>query len=194
MGSAKALLPWRGGTLVEYHVAELTGAGVQDIVVVLGHDADVLRPRVPAPARVVVNGAYREGRASSLRAGAAALPDDAGPIVVLGVDQPRPRELVRRLLDKQKENGPAVTVPVSDGRRGHPTVLSAALLPELRQATEEAQGLRGVIAAHEGDIHEVHFMMSVHESVPGLDFTALIVLTDMNTPEDYEQALGLFGK
>ncbi len=63
MGSAKTLLPWRGGTLIEYQVAELSGAGVQDIVVVLGHNAEALRPRVPAPARVVVNEAYREGRA-----------------------------------------------------------------------------------------------------------------------------------
>jgi hypothetical protein len=37
-------------------------------------------------------------------------------------------------------------------------------------------------------------MITVHESAPGMDLTALIVLTDINTPEDYEQALALFGR
>lgn len=194
VGRPKALLPWGDGTLIEYQVAELRAAGVDDIIVVLGHAAEEIRPHVPSEARVVVNGAYREGRASSLRAGAAALPDGAGAIVVLGVDQPRPRELVRKLLDAHAQSGAAVTLPVSDGRRGHPTVLSALLLPELRQASEKAQGLRGVIAAHEGEIHEVHFMMTVHESAPGPDLLALMVLTDINTQEDYEQARALFGK
>ena len=93
MGRPKPLLPWVGATdgepslLIDYQVRELAAAGVDDIVVVLGHEAAELRPHVPPEARVASNEAYREGRASSLRAGAAALPDDAGPIAVLGVDQ-----------------------------------------------------------------------------------------------------------
>lgn len=194
MGRPKALLPWRGGTLIEYLVAELLAAGVDDVVVVLGHDAEALRPHVPAEARVVVNEAYREGRASSLRAGAAALPDSAGPIVVLGVDQPRPRSVVRRLLDAQARSGRSVTVPVSDGHRGHPAVLSSALLPELRAATEEAKGLRGVIEAHKADVQELAFILLQHESMASEpDFTALMVCIDINTPEDYENARTIFG-
>jgi molybdenum cofactor cytidylyltransferase len=194
MGRPKALLPWRGGTLLEYQVAELRAAGVDDVVVVLGHGAEALRPHVPPEARVVVNEAYRDGRASSLRAGAAALPDSAGPIVVLGVDQPRPREVVRRLLEAQARSGAPITVPVSDGHRGHPAVLSGALLPELRAATEEAQGLRGVIEAHAPEVHELPFILLQHESMASEpDLTALMVRIDINTLEEYEDARALFG-
>ena len=97
MGRPKALLPWRDTTLVEYQVRELTAAGVERIAVVLGHDAGEVWPHVPDEAHMVVNEAYREGRASSLRAGAGALPDDADPILVLGVDQPRPRDELRAI-------------------------------------------------------------------------------------------------
>jgi len=195
MGRPKALLSWRGGTLLEYQVAELCAAGVDDVVVVLGHDAEALRSHVPHEARVVVNEAYREGRASSLRAGASALPDSAGPVVVLGVDQPRPRDIVRRLLDAHERSGAPVTVPVSDGRRGHPTIVAGALLPELRTANEEAQGLRGVIEAHADEIREVAFILLQHESMASEpDLTALLVRIDINTPEEYEDALALFGK
>jgi len=194
MGQPKALLPWRGGTLLEYQVAELRAAGVDDVVVVLGHDAEALRTHVPPEARVVVNEAYREGRASSLRAGAAALPDPAGPVVVLGVDQPRPREVVRRLLAAHARSGAPVVVPVADGQRGHPTVVSGALLPELRGATEEGQGLRGVIEAHAAEVQELPFILLQHESMASEpDLTALMVRIDINTPEDYENARALFG-
>jgi molybdenum cofactor cytidylyltransferase len=194
MGRPKALLPWGDGTLLDYHVAELRAAGVDDIVVVLGHGAEAIRPRVPAGVRVAVNNAYREGRASSLRAGAAAVADDSGPIIVLNVDQPRPRRVFERLLREHREAKALVTLPVSDGQRGHPAVLAAALRPELRAATEEAQGLRGIIAAHEDALRPVHYAMVQHESAMGdLDLTALIVRLDLDTPEDYENALMLFG-
>lgn len=178
MGRSKALLPWDGVPLIAYQVRELRAAGVDDIVVVLGHGADEVRAQVPpstgsGQVRVVVNEAYRKGRASSLRAGAAALPDGTDPIVVLGVDQPRPREVLAALLAAHTGG---ITMPVFEGRRGHPAVLAGSLLPELRSATEEAQGLRGVLAAHDADVREV-------------DLGTPAVRLDINTEEDYRQAL-----
>ena len=180
MGRPKALLPWGDTTLLAYQVRELRAAGIDDVVVVLGHAADQVRAHVPPEARVVVNEAYREGRASSLAVGAAALPDDADPIAVLNVDQPRPQELLRGLLAAHQESGTLITLPVFQRRRGHPVVLAGALLGELRAASEEAQGLRGVLAAHEDAVREV-------------DLSSPIVLLDINTPAQYEEALAQFG-
>jgi CTP:molybdopterin cytidylyltransferase MocA len=194
MGRPKPLLPWGDTTLIEYQIAELRAAGVDDVVVVLGHDADEMRSHVPQGARAVVNMAYRQGRASSLRAGAAALPDSANPIVVLNVDQPRPRSITQHLLKSHADAGALITLPAGDGKRGHPVVLSGALLPELREATEEAKGLHGVLDAHAGAINVVHYMLVTHESAVGdPDWSALIVTLDLNTQNDYEQALSLFG-
>ncbi|MCH7488948.1 MAG: nucleotidyltransferase family protein [Chloroflexi bacterium] len=180
MGRPKPLLPWGEATLIEYQVQELRAAGVEDIVAVLGHEADAVRPRVPAGARIVVNEAYREGRASSLRAGAKALDDSASPIVVLNVDQPRPRDLLRTLLAAHGEAGAAITLPVYEGKRGHPVIVDGSLLAELRNASEEDRGLRGIIAAHDDDVHEVEVQSS-------------IARLDINTPADYERALAAFG-
>ncbi|MGB2694713.1 MAG: nucleotidyltransferase family protein [Dehalococcoidia bacterium] len=180
MGRPKALLPWGNTTLIEYQIRELRAAPVDDLVVVLGHAAQEIRPHVPAGVRVVVNAAYREGRASSLRIGAAALPDDADPIIVLNVDQPRPREVLAKLLEAHQEGVAAVTMPVMDGKRGHPPVLAGALLRELREASEEMLGLRGVLERHEGSILEVAF-------------DSPVVRLDINTPADYERALAELG-
>lgn len=194
MGRPKALLPWGDSTLIEWQIGELRAAGVDSIVVVLGHDAQAILPKVSDAARAVVNEEYREGRASSLRTGASALPDSADPIVVLSVDQPRPRDVHGRLLASHHESGALITVPVSDGKRGHPVVLSGSLLSELRAATEEQLGLHGVLEAHAAEVQERPFVMLAHESMANEpDLAALYIHLDLNTPQDYEDALALFG-
>ena len=194
MGRPKALLPWGDSTLIEWQVEELHSAGVDDIVVVLGHDAQAILPALPDSARVAINEEYKQGRASSLRTGAGALDDSAGPIVVLNVDQPRPCDVHQRLLTSHRESGALITLPVSDGKRGHPVVLAGALLGELREASEERLGLHGVIEAHASEVREHPFVMLAHESMANEpDLAALMVRIDVNTPQDYEDALALFG-
>jgi CTP:molybdopterin cytidylyltransferase MocA len=169
----KPLLEWLGTTLIEYQVRQLHDAGVSDVIAVIGHGAADIRPLAErAGARAVLNEHYAEGRASSLRAGASAITGDCDAVIILSVDQPRPADVTRRLL---AEHSGGITVPVHSGRRGHPVVLSVGFLPELRKVTEEAQGLRAVIAQHDAEVREVAF-------------DSAVVLLDLNTPEDYEEA------
>jgi CTP:molybdopterin cytidylyltransferase MocA len=194
MQQPKALLPWGESTLIAWQIGELRAAGVDDVVVVLGHDAQAILPAVPDSARVVVNEGYKEGRASSLRVGASALADGADPIVILNVDQPRPREVHERLLASHRESGALITVPVSDGKRGHPVIVAGALLGELREASEERLGLHGVLEAHASEVREHPFVMLAHESMANApDWAALYVRMDINTPQEYEDALAVFG-
>ncbi len=182
MGQPKALLPWRGVTLIEYQVRQLSEADVGEIVVVLGHEADEIREHVrPSTGsgwglRTVVNLLYQEGRATSLRAGAGALPDDAHPIIVLNVDQPRPAELLRTLLAAHEAGASPITRPTFEGRHGHPPVLDGLLLAELRAVEEESLGLRGVMAVHASDVADI-------------DLEDERALVSFNTPEEYAEAL-----
>ncbi len=87
MGVPKPLLEWGGYTLIEYQLAQLKGPPVDRVVVVLGHRADEVLPyvRSAGPDVVgVINELYAEGRASSLRVGAAALPDNSIPLPCAG--------------------------------------------------------------------------------------------------------------
>lgn len=176
MGDPKPLLAWGATTLIEYQLGELTASGLDDIVAVLGYEAERIRPLASnAGARIVVNEAYRQGRASSLRVGAAAVPDDAESVLVLNVDEPCPRMLLRRLLEAHRISGALITVPIYQGRRGHPTVLAGALLGDLRAVDEQSQGLRGLLRRHARTVREV-------------PLPTPLVLLDLNTPEEYERA------
>jgi molybdenum cofactor cytidylyltransferase len=183
MGRPKALLPWGDTTLVRWQVDQMRQAGVEDVIVVLGHDAPPIAEALrDAPARIVLNEAYREGRASSLRAGARALSDESDVAVVLGVDQPRPARITLRLIETWREEHAPVVLPAVRGRRGHPVLVDRRVFPELREASEEEMGLRGVLDRYKGEIKV-------------LDIDDELVNLDLNTPHDYEAALKAhFGK
>src|SRR3954462_15668998 len=93
MGRAKATLPAGDGhTFLSRIVQTFLDAGVDDVVVVVGHDAEAIASafsRSGLPARFVVNHEYDAGQLSSLLAGLHAVdrPGVSGVLVTL-VDVP----------------------------------------------------------------------------------------------------------
>ena len=175
------MLPWLGSTLLEYQLRQLSRSRVQDIVLVLGYEAEKLRPlAVDFPSvRIVINPAYREGRASSVVAGVSALDSRTSAVLVLGVDQPRPTEILDLVIQAHLESPGLITIPTYEGRRGHPVVFDGGLIGEIKDVSEEKQGLRQVVRRDPGRVHEAPV------SFP-------LVLLDINTPDDYERGLEVF--
>ena len=184
MGGLKALLPWQGTTLIEHQFGSLFDAGVDHIVVVLGHDADRLIPLVQSRANLewVVNPRYLQGKTTSVKKGLSAVSyRDATDLLILNVDQPRNSETVRRLLKRHHEHSRLITVPEFRGKGGHPIIIAARLLSELQSITEETQGIKAVVRSHGEDVVRV-------------DLEEAEVLWDLNTPEQYEEALKSAGQ
>jgi len=191
MGCPKALLDWDGRPLLAYQLAELDGSRVDRVVIVLGHRARDVLPlcrglQAPKAQRegpktragwvqVVVNPHYRRGPTTSIRAGVAALPPEVRALLVLRVDQPRPHILLDALVEAHLARASLITMPTYQGRRGHPPVFAATLIPELAAVSEEGRGLRALMERHAADIREV-------------DLSDPVVLLDINTPEDYQRA------
>jgi molybdenum cofactor cytidylyltransferase len=99
-GGTKQLVEIDGRPLVLHAVASLRDAGVDEIVVVTGHDADAVEEVLPDDVRRIRNPSYREGQASSLGAGLHALHDDSEAAIVLMADQPGVEaEDVKALID-----------------------------------------------------------------------------------------------
>ena len=176
MGQLKQLLDWDGVPLVAWQAGQLRDAGVEHVIVVLGHAAEEVRLAVPKFARVVLNEAYKQGRATSLKRGAEALEDDTEAVLILSVDQPRPAWLARRLIEQWRSSHAKVVSPRFEKGYGHPILLHGSLLPELRDVSEETLGLRAVIDRH------------VVEAV-SVAVANQAVHVDLNTPADYEAAL-----
>jgi molybdenum cofactor cytidylyltransferase len=179
MGTLKALLPWESRTLFDYQVSQLLSAPIERLVVVLGFRAADLRPMLPPDPRVevVLNPDFASGKVSSIVAGVAAAPSGRN-LLILGVDQPRPADLVDAVIQSHGAPSTTITVAGYGGRRGHPVVFAPELRPELLAISEETEGLRSVLQAHAGEVRVV-------------DTGDPIALVNLNTPEDYERALAL---
>jgi CTP:molybdopterin cytidylyltransferase MocA len=143
MGTPKALLQWRGSTLVEHAVDQARAAGAEQIVVVLGPATR----HVQVNATTVVNPVPEAGRSASIRLGAAAIDDASEAIVVQSVDQPVEVDVLSGLFRAVEDNA-EVAVPSYGGRRGHPVCISGQLLRELRAVSEADEGLRALVPRH----------------------------------------------
>lgn len=180
MQRPKALLPWgEAPTLVEYQVAQMLAGGCERAIVVCGAVPEVGPIATKAGATVAENEQWREGRASSVRAGAREAPPDTEVVVVVSVDQPAPSGVISALLRKMTENPAVIYVPTYKGQRGHPVALPGKHLAELREVQEETLGLRDLVDAYPP--------IEVEIDDP-------IVTADINTAEDYgrwhKQAFG----
>ncbi len=179
MGKPKALLDWGGDCLVNYQVEQLRQAGCDEVIVVLGHKADdVSRQMKATNCRTMLNPRYAHGRAGSLRIGAKAVNRDADAILITDVDSPRPAAFLRALIEGHRPES-AVTRPVHNGHRGHPVVVAGRLREELMAATDDDEGLHGVLRAHATESGEV-------------DAGELLDL-GFNTPDEYREARRRFG-
>ncbi len=182
MGRLKQLLPWDNDTLLGWQIGQMVEAGAEEVVVVLGHEAEAIsEAMLDGVARIVVNADYRSGRASSLRCAAEAVREPVAAVAILSVDQPRPAWLTRRLVERRRETGAAIVQPRFGRHRSHPVIVTGALLEELRGVREEDLGLRAVLERHADDT-----------DIVSLDRGELDV--DLNTPADYEMARDAFAR
>lgn len=100
-GSNKLLAPLAGRPLLQHALDAVAAAGIADVVVVLGSEADAVEAAIEwRRERRVVNGRPQDGLSSSLRVGldaALQVPDADAALVVLG-DQPQLRPGVVRAV------------------------------------------------------------------------------------------------
>jgi molybdenum cofactor cytidylyltransferase len=177
MGRPKLLLPYRGGTLVGAVVEALRGGGVSKIVLVTSPGDEDLRAWArEAGVMTTVNPDPQRGMLSSIREGIAALGASLGKageiLLVSPADLPALRsETVAALVQRMKQTGAPLAVPVYQGKRGHPLAIAPALIPEIDTLDPDV-GLRQLRDRHEALL---------------LEMEDAGVVQDVDTPEEYEK-------
>jgi molybdenum cofactor cytidylyltransferase len=134
-GRPKALLELGGVPLVLRQLIALSGAGVDELVIVLGHHAASILPVIEQfPVTVVHNPHPDDGQVSSQRLGLAALNPNVDAVLVALVDQPLVSEPdITALIGafKKRPAEAAVVVPRVDGQPGNPVIFSAGVREQI---------------------------------------------------------------
>jgi len=149
MGTPKALLDYRGETFVGRLVRVLE-TKCNPVIVVLGFNADAIRPKIPAAARIVVNPDPSRGQLSSLQTALEVFPAEASGFAFIPVDSPAVSEnTVAKLADAFEAREPSTlfVIPRQKGKRGHPVFATRAIAAELLALPATAEA-RDVVHAH----------------------------------------------
>ena len=174
MGRPKQLLQVGGRPLLEGVVASATASRLDDVLVVLGANADAILAVVDlGRARALLNPDHAGGMSTSLRAGLAALgPEVDRAMVVLG-DQPAiSADMLDGLLELQERSGLPAAALSFGGLLHPPVVLRRELWGDL-DSLEGDVGCRAVIRARPELVAALPVAGDLRHPV------------DVDTPEDY---------
>jgi len=172
MGRPKATLTTgpAGRTFVGAILETLVAAGVSDVRVVVAPGQGGLTEDG------VANSDPSAGMLSSVQCGLRAFRQQPDAVLVWPVDHPLVKvESLAAMIAAYREINPPVVVPTFEGRRGHPVLFAARLIPELLGA-DPSRGAREVVHAHDD-------RLELATNDPG-------VIEDIDTPEDYERLFG----
>lgn len=168
LGRAKQLEPWGRSNLLGHVVSRTFEFPVDEVWVVIGHEADqILDGTDLGGAYVVENLEWEEGIASSLRVALDALTrlsrcDQA--LIVIG-DQPDvPVDTVTELLESHARSGRPVSIPKYRYSWGNPVVVNRSLWARL-MSMEGDEGAKRLWQAHPEWVNEVWFSESAPRDV-----------------------------
>lgn len=155
-GKPKSLLELGGVSLIRRQLIALSGAGVDELVVVLGHYADDIEAQVrDFPVTIVRNPDPTAGQNTSLRCGLAALGGKLDAVMVALADQPLINaQDISDLIGayKKRPQGAQVVYPEFEGQRGNPVILSAEVKDAILQDGANV-GCRQWQAANPEQVH-----------------------------------------
>ena len=189
MGTQKLLLPFAETTVIGAVVRAALASRAGRTLVVLGADRVAVQEEIKRhdhvsesvdawPLRKIefaINENYSLGMLSSIQTGFKALTTDAEAAVVMLGDQPfQPAKVVDAVIEAYRTSGKGIVIPVFRGRRGHPVLVDLKYRYEVL-GLDPADGLRWLMRAHPGDIHEI-------------DVDDANILRDLDTPKDYSAA------
>lgn len=175
MGRPKALLTAKPGGLRFVDAVVLTacaaGASVVRVVVAPGFGR-------PKP-YYVVNPNPDAGMLSSIHRGIDAIDEPVDAVLVWPVDHPYVTiETVVAMISAFRAGSPPIVVPTLEGRRGHPVLFAARVIPEL-YAADPARGAAAVVHAHDDRLE-----LAVDDQG---------IVMDIDTPDDYARHLEASG-
>lgn len=178
MGAYKPLLPLGDSTIIRTLIARYRAAGVEQVVMVTGHNRDLLEEHV-SDLHVLCRANVRYAESDmlqSVKTGVRAYleegeaPSDDDRVLITPCDIPLVGpSTIKALLESSND----ICIPTSNGRRGHPICLSRRIVEQVL-SYEGPDGLKGALDSTGLDAA----LVAVND--PG-------ILVDADTPKDYEQ-------
>ncbi|HEY6059697.1 MAG TPA: nucleotidyltransferase family protein [Gemmatimonadales bacterium] len=175
MGRNKLLLQFDGESLLRGSVRRAIAAGLDPVIVVLGHEGDRTRQELDGlSCTAVVNPDYNGGVHLSLRTGIAALPETAEATVVMLADMPFvTTNMLATLVRRHRDSAAPLVVSQYGEIQAPPTLYARPLFAELASAEGPGCG-KAVVRRHRDEASVLSWPAER--------------LDDVDVPDDYDRA------
>ncbi len=155
MGAFKPLLPFGETTVIRKCIQNLRQAGVEDIVVVLGHRAEKLQQSVgDLRLGFAINRDSTSEMSASIACGLRELLPETKAALIALTDQPAVAPDVIRAIVSEWTSGERLVIPEFQGRGGHPVLIDLCFRKELLNLDPEL-GLKSFFDAHGNQVRRV---------------------------------------
>jgi molybdenum cofactor cytidylyltransferase len=180
MGRNKLLLDVGGETLVRRAVRAAIDGGADEVIVVLGHEADRVRDELTGlSCETVVNPDHAEGAGTSVRTGVRRA-EAADALIVVLADMPFvTAQMIRTLVERYRATRAPLVVSHYGDVQAPPTLYDRALFAELLQIPGE-RCAKQVVKRHAGEAEVVAWPEDA--------------LRDIDVPADYDGVRALLAR
>jgi CTP:molybdopterin cytidylyltransferase MocA len=174
MGVFKPLLPFGDRTVIECCISNLRAAGIEDIIVVIGHRAEDVREHVQdLNVSFALNPDPDSEMSASIACGVKQVHPNAQALFIALADHPAvPSQVITQIIDEW-QRGAKLVQPEYEGHGGHPVLIDLAYRDDLA-AIDPQRGLRALFDAHRAEVRRVPVQSPY-------------VARDMDTWEDYQR-------
>ncbi len=181
MGGFKPLLPFGKTTVIRSCIQNLRIAGVENIVVTLGHRAEEVRRSLNDLSLIfAVNPDRNSEMSASIACGVRELPRESEATLIALTDQPAvPPEVIMAVIDEWR-SGQKLIIPEFQRRGGHPVLIDMSFREELLNL-DPSRGLKSLFDTHEREVRRI-------------PVNSAYIARDMDTWDDYRALhLDFFG-
>ena len=177
LGTNKLFIELEGESLLRRAARRVSNAGLDPVVVVLGHEAERAEQELSGlNVRTVRNADYKTGVNSSGRAGITSVPDAAAAVIVLA-DMPFvTTEMIATLVERYRTGTAPLVISDYAGVNAPPMLYDRSLFGELGSMQGEGCG-RQVVKRHRAAALAVSWPAEA--------------LTDLDVPDDYARVKAL---
>ncbi|MEE8186919.1 MAG: nucleotidyltransferase family protein [Nitrososphaerales archaeon] len=173
-GRNKLLAGYGSDTIVSKVVKTCHASQADEVVVVLGHDAEAIRSVIDESCKVVINENYHLGQSSSVKVGLNSCSKYSEAVLFHPADVAliSPTD-INVVLDSYQSSAGSIVIASYQGKPGHPILFDKSIFDELAEITEIGHGLKAILRKHESNLTKVEATKEV--------------LIDIDTFADYEK-------
>lgn len=158
LGTPKQLLGYQGQSLLRRTARAAASVADSETTVLLGFEADLMKKEIEdLPVRMLLNPAWEEGIASSMRAGILSLPPSVDAALLLVSDQPHvTTELLEKIIASRTSTGKPIVACEYGGTVGVPALFSRIFFDRLLQLRGDS-GARGILQQNPDAVFRLPF-------------------------------------